>query len=319
MPIILKNILKLISSYIMILVSFCAFCDEKAFVMQPEIVYRAIPITLEDNISKASYNISEGIYDNSELSNTPKVYATLSVEQKKLRVLAIIKFTNRGKKDYFIHRRLLPFRPDANDPYFFSPLCQNAFFISTEGVRLEFLPLATNICNYVEDDDNDALYIGRQNSCDIKSEWMKIASGKTIYFKVNLNDAYSFLPGEHWYRIVSLKYRIADDKWFLQRTINNLLFSIMDFHHLLCQKSNDGFYMQKLYDLCERDYAVQEKSIANFMGNFFPYGGKNKNYFDITSNQVFLKINGSEVKSYHDTKIELLKKRYKEKWRDYWF
>ncbi|MDD9246280.1 hypothetical protein PVM12_19920 [Enterobacter soli] len=317
MHITLKNILKLIRPVAIISIPFHALSNKDSLITQHTIIHKTPPVTFGTDISSPYY--FSDIEKNDIKRSTDKVYVTLSVKQIQHHVSATIKFINMDKINYFIHRRLLPIHPDTNDPYFFSPLCQDAFFILMEGVHLKFLPRATNICEYIEDDDNDDLYIDRNDNNDKTPEWMKLPSGKSISFNVNINNAYSFAPGKHLYKIKSLRYRIANDKWFSQRAINKSFFSIINFHFPSCQKHNESFYIQKLSRLCKNDYSAQEKSIANFMHTFFPGGGKNKNHFDISSNQVQVAINGYKIKSYHDTKIELLKKRYKEDWGKYWF
>jgi len=305
MHITLKSILKLISITIIVSNVTWASSNKQTLITQHDTSDRATIFTLEDYVSKYTHkslldkNISYNLNGN-------KVYVTLTVKQNKRQVLAFIKFTNTDKKDYFIHRRLLPFQPSEN-PEFFSPLCEDAFSIITEGFNLNFLPKATNICQYIEDDNDDVLYIDRYDNFNSQSDWIKIPAKTKINFRVRLNDAYYFFPGSHWYRIGTLRYRIVDDKWFIQRHMNRNLFSIFNFDYLSCLKSDEIFYVHNLYNLRERDYVIQERSMMNFTQKFFPYGGINHNYFDITSNFILVKINGDDVKSYFDTKSELLK------------
>lgn len=317
MPITLKNILKLINTVAMASIPFHVLSNENFLIKQDTFIHTPAPTSFE-KLTSPPYYFSKIIKNNIK-ENNDKIYVTLSAKQIGHHVSATISFINMDKIDYYIHKRLLPINPDTNDPYFFSPLCQDAFFILMEGVHLKFLPRATNICEYIEDDDNDDLYIGRNNNNDKTSEWIKLPSSKTLSFNVNINNAYSFAPGNHLYIIKSLQYRVVNDKWFSQRSINKSFFFITNFHYPSCQKNNESFYIQKLISLCERDYSAQEKSMENFMHKFFPNGGKNRNYVDITSNVIQIKINGHQIKPYHITKIELLKKRYKEDWEKYWF
>ncbi|EPT5087464.1 hypothetical protein ACVUCS_004531 [Salmonella enterica subsp. enterica] len=310
--------MKLTSVTAIIFISFGMSSDANTSMTLHAANYKAISLALEKSTLQPPYYLSN-IKEDDTKRKLYKINVTLSVKQIGDRVSATIIFINTDNRDYFIHRRLLPIHPDTNEPYFFSPLCQDAFFILMEGIRLEFLPRATNICGYIEDDNNDDLYINRINNSNIKLEWMRLPSGKSVSFNINLNDAYSFVQGEHWYKIRSLRYRIADDRWFSQRSSNKSLFFVTNFHYLVCQKRDKSFYIQNLNKLCESSYTKKQKSMANFMFKFFPSGGKNNNYIDMNSNQVMIKINGDKVKSYHKTKIELLKKRYNEDWEKYLF
>ncbi|EJM6993191.1 hypothetical protein L1469_004368 [Escherichia coli] len=304
-----RNILRLINSVVVVLISAHGYCDTD--VTYQHIMGKTTPITLENYIGKPSSSTEEVMLKQHDF----KVHITLSVKQVEQNILATIRFTNFGKENYFIHRRLIPIQPRLDEPYFFSPLCQNAFSITTNNIYLRFRPTATNICGFVEDDDDDELYFDINNDCDIKSEWINFSPGDTNVFTLNLNDAYSFLPGVHWYKIKTLEYRIASEKWFFQRSTNKMFFSIVDFHYPSCLFPSTG--ARKLSGVCEYVPSAQEGSMSYFLLNFFPGGGKNYHYIDAASNEVRIKIDGGEVKSYDETKIELLKRRYGTQWEEY--
>ena len=317
MHIILKNTLKLIRFIVIASIPFHTSAH-KNYLIHHETIHTPFLMEFENDIFPLPYYFSKTEKNKTKQINN-KIFVTLSVKQIEHNVSATIKFTNKDKIDHYIHKRLLPINPDVNNPYFFSPLCQDAFLIYMDEIRLKFLPRATNICEYIDDDDNDELYIDRNDSNNIISEWVELPSGKTISFNVMINNAYYFEPGSHWYKIVSLKYRIADSKWFSQRSINKLLFFIINFRYQPCHKYNSPYNLQKLTSICKNYYYEEENNITKFIHKYFPNGGLNKNHIDITSNEIHVKINGDNVKQYQKTKVELLKKRYKDDWENYLF
>ncbi|EFB5172135.1 hypothetical protein KYK43_000004 [Escherichia coli] len=311
---ILKSILRLVKIAVLMFISFHGYCNDEV-IAQYVSEQKLNSMTLEDNILESSH-YTDGVEEKLLNRNMFDVDVRLTVKQIDSRVLAKISFTNLGGSENFIHRRLLPISSHTSEPYFFSPLCEDSFLISTSGFYLKFRPSATNICDFFEDDANDELYFGMGDNCDIKSEWVKLSSGETKVFTVNLNEAYSFLPGSHWYTFKSLTYRIVNNKWFFQRSINKSLFTIIDFHYPSCQ--GGAPYIQNINDMCEYGALMKkEQNMSNFMFDFFPAGGENRNYVDITSNKIRLKIDGSKVKTYDEIKVELLKHRYGAQWEEY--
>ena len=300
----------LIVFILIIITPHYGLCYEGSLIIHPVGNHNFIPITLEDNIEniwQPSTSNKKGISEHI----SPVLNVTLLVKVNKHNVKAIIRFKNKSSETLYVHRRKLPIRPARDDPYFSSPLCEDAFSITTKGVRLRFLPVATNICDFIEDNEDDTLYL-YENSYDIHSDWMNIPPEKTKTLMLNLNDAYSFISGSHLYEINSLQYRVANEKWFLQRATNKLLFFIINFQYQTCSE----MVTQNLTIECNTFPLVEHKEFSDMILTFFPEGGKNHHYSDIKSNAIRININGDDVISYDQTKIELLKKRYGIRWEE---
>ncbi|EBU3153486.1 hypothetical protein CVQ51_22505 [Salmonella enterica] len=229
---------------------------------------------------------------NDEKENNIKLFVILKVKTLNDKVLASITFKNKSYYDRYVFIKNLPYN-DNNKKGYFNSLCEDMFSIFTDdNIKLDYL--GGGGCQ-VED-------------MGIKS-WVKIAPRQEMVFTVKLNGSYLFLPGEHNYRMKTAEYLVVDKKWFITRNINENLFSIFDFNYQTCKIEKNPYFFKKEGELCEADHR-EVNSLRDFMESSFPRGGDDSFVREgaplcckINSNQISIKINGSKIRSFHDTPL----------------
>lgn len=153
------------------------------------------------------------------------LYVNLAVKQKGKYVLASVTFKNESIQPYFIHQSRIPSRYLR----FFYPLCSNAFLIKTDGILLDYLGSRCEFTDHIHDK---------------LTSWRKINPGKEYHFTIKLNDvytdsstsayAYVFPEGVRRYNIGSLEYSIVNENWFIQQSMYELAFNLLDFKYQAC-------------------------------------------------------------------------------------
>lgn len=222
------------------------------------------------------YNISDS---KSKLEQSKRgIYVHLEVRQEGSNVIAEVNFYNRSHHSYFIFKNNIGL---SNGDGFY-PLCDDAFMVTTEGIRLDYLGM---FCAF---DSNQ--YI------DEKINWLEIPAGNAYSFTINLNDVYNFLPEKRRYNIGSLEYIIVNNDWFTEQLIYGYygtLFSILDWQYM-CKVNEGGNYIEKRW-LCESDAARDDKSAQSFLRRFDYDGLDRGNYFKIRTNQVVIDVDGDKT------------------------
>ncbi|MGB7799598.1 hypothetical protein [Buttiauxella sp.] len=217
-----------------------------------------------------------GDYESKIEKNNHHIDINLSVQQKKVSVMAMVSFYNSDHQAYFVHRSRLA----SNDS--FLPLCGHAFSVATDGISLAYLGRR---CQF-DDEDNDK-----------KPDWIEIPAGKTFSYTVKLNDAYLFPPGKRRYNIGTLKFFLANDTFFYEKRIYKTVFSILNWKFDDCETNKYSYYVQKVNELCKVLDPWKEDTAEGLLSKFDYDGLSPDNFFEARSNQVILNIDGDMLTS----------------------
>lgn len=220
------------------------------------------------------YSISES--ENKVAQAAYKIDEVLSVQQNNDDVIAILTFHNKSNQDYFIHKEYLPSRYPG-----FSEICGGAFKIITKNIKLDYLG------RYCEFESNYN-----------KDTWLIIKKGENISFKIVLNNAYEFLPGKYTYNIGTLEYSLVTESWFIEKNIYRTMFSIFE-KRIPCPINTGRPLVTEFRWLCPQYSNGNENGLKYFLELKGIDESKNKNYFEIRSNQVSVTINSNSKMSYY--------------------
>ena len=224
------------------------------------------------------YTTSEN--ENKAIKINRGIDVSISVQQNGHDIIATSTLHNTSRKSYFISEISLP-GTLLEKPYDKSPptnldICSMSFLITVDNIMLDYLG---GICDY------------RGNF--YKQDWFEIPPQTKFTFAIKLNGNFKFLPGDSYYNIITNEYRVVSDEWFVENSINDLMFSIFSAAASHCQSK--VYYIYKYNSTCIVSY-YDESELTSFMSRF-NFNGASDNYmFYVRSNQVSIKINGNNIK-----------------------
>ncbi|WP_330986296.1 MULTISPECIES: hypothetical protein [Enterobacterales] len=228
-------------------------------------------------------DLSTSDMENRNIQKRHKIFVRLSINKIKNNVLATVKIINNSNESYYMTPMSLPFSMTAPDGSETSVLCWDSFQLTTDNIMLYSFNANCHHGGNFE-----------------RREWRKIKSHESKIFSTNLNHNYEFLADKRTYEIVTSNYFLVNDGWFIQRSINDLIFSILNMDAAkVCPLTRDVFYIYKTERLCGTyfdDYAGIQ-SMLNYAGIT---GENHDNEISIRSEPVTIEIDGSKIKSLYD-------------------
>ena len=218
------------------------------------------------------YKTSDLESENMQLDT--KVILHLSINQKNGDVFAIVKIENNSTKSYFMSMRNLP---KFNSKKMTNSLpCSEMFLITADNIRLDYLGGKCSHSSYQERDS-----------------WVEIFAGKSLSYRVKLNDTYEFPSGKMRYNIGTLEYSMVNEKWFIEQNSNVAFFSIMNKNEM-CDEEEYSMRMINP-DKANCSYADDADNIEGFLSKY-NFNGGDLNGFILRSNQIITEIDGDEIR-----------------------
>lgn len=251
------------------------------------------PMILNYNRVSPGYRMSDD--ESAVEQKRHDLYANLTVRQEGQYVLATVTFKNKSIQPYYIHKSRLPGENGTD----FYPLCGNTFSIRADDIHLDYIG---NRCQFTD------------NCFGELANWYEISPGEEYQFTVKLNDfyidintntyayGYVFPEGVKRYNIGSLEYSIVNEKWFIEQSMYELIFDILDFKYQYC-KGDRANHVIEIHDLCSIYYS-ETPSVFYFERYLKDLNGNNfgDTYFEIRTNQVILNIDGGTLLSPYSKK-----------------
>lgn len=225
----------------------------------------------------ANSSVSESTGNNKDVS------MTLAIEVIGGDILAHVKINNESEISYYVQGLSIPWDVSSSDGTKTSVLCWSSFQIISNNIKLSFLG---SICDSGSNLD--------------KSEWYEIEPHKSLAFTTSLNDNYEFLTDKRVYEIVTSRYTLVNDNWFIQRSINDLIFSIFNMDAAkICPVTRKIYYGYRKEDICET-YFNDVDGIMFLLYSVGITGENHDNEISIRSEPVTIEIEGSKIKSLYD-------------------
>ncbi|HKM97930.1 MAG TPA: hypothetical protein VJY99_14725 [Buttiauxella sp.] len=231
--------------------------------------------------TKNPYYPSSFQVDNNRKFNTS---IKLAIQRKGKESWATVTIKNLGAKSFYIRGLEFPSIPpnQIKNKNLTFMLCGRNFIITTGNILLDYLG---GVCDYRGD--------------FVKSEWTKFAPNVSLSYTVILNDNSKFFSDKTRYNIGTTEYGLVNDDWFIERSIFDYFFSILDMNPSNCHISDGKRYIFPEDRIC--NYYFYDKKDIKYIFDQFNFTGVNKeNEFSIRSNLVSVEIDGSNAKSFYD-------------------
>lgn len=220
--------------------------------------------------------------ENREIKKEHAISVLLSVKKNNDYVIATVTIKNNGSKSYYSSPYSLPWYNTNPDGSKTSSICWESFHVTTSNILLHFFGLTC--------DGGDSN----------KSEWREIKSQESISFNTTLNDVYELPTDKRIYEITTSNYTLVNDEWFYQRSIKELLFSILNVDSTkICPISQHVVYAHRDERICE-SYNDNFSGIEEVLYRAGINGESNENEISIRSEPVVIEIDGSKIQSLYE-------------------
>lgn len=221
--------------------------------------------------------------ENRRLENEHGIFMNMSVKKQHDNIVAVTKISNRGSESYFIRNATFPQHFDDGNGLTSLMQCWSNVIITTDDIMLYFFG---STC--------DGLSLDR-------NEWTEIKPHDVLEVTTVLNESFEFLTDKRRYEIFSSDYWMVKESWFVQRSINELLFPILNMNAAqTCPVSREVFYIYKEERICE-SYFDNFSGIAEVLYRAGINGESNDNEISIRSEPVMIEIDGSKIRSLYDS------------------
>lgn len=228
------------------------------------------------------------IFDIHQLRNDDQFNASIkvTVTTENNNVLALVNIKNSGLSSFYIRKIAFPIILSSatydKNRNIASQLCSMSIFVTTGSTVLDYLG---GRCNYGGNFE--------------KEDWVEFTPGMTFTHTVILNDNFEFFPDRRYYNVGTSDYDMVNEKWFLDRSIYDHFFSILEINQYECHLTNDIQYIFLKEDICDVYYGARTNIKKLFYRLHFT-GINEHNEFTLRSRQVNLEIDGSKIKSLYD-------------------
>ncbi|WP_330985860.1 MULTISPECIES: hypothetical protein [Enterobacterales] len=237
-----------------------------------------------DGSEFVGWYLSTSNSENTRIKKEHFISIDLSIKKEQNNIVAITNIQNSGRDSFFITNTSFPHEDINPDGSKTSTLFWSSVLITTDNIMLKYLGGSPNFGGLSLDRD----------------DWTEIKPNKMLSFVTVLNDNFEFLIDKRRYDIVTSDYWMVKENWFIQRSINDLIFSILNMDAAkVCPLTRDVFYIYKTERLCGTyfdDYAGIQ-SMLNYAGIT---GENHDNEISIRSEPVTIEIDGSKIKSLYD-------------------